>query len=59
MAITHDSMTPYEFACLLAMQGLLSGEPRLAHCPYELAADAIRSVDALFDRLKQNEDAKK
>ena len=56
--MSKDDMTPYDLACMMALQGLLAageGQPRY---PVAVAADAVRYVDVLFAELARKKEAK-
>ena len=58
--MTKDDMTPYDLACMMALQGLLasdlSGEARNA--PTHTAIQAMQCVDALVEELNRKRRAK-
>ena len=55
--MSKDDMTPYDLACMMALQGLLaSGSPLSG--PEGLAGAAVRCVDALFAELARKKEAK-
>jgi hypothetical protein len=56
--MTKDDMTPYDLACIMALQGVLAANAGRFHDPKEVAADAIHCVNALFAELAKKKEAK-
>jgi len=56
--MTKDDMTPYDLACMMALQGALAASAGRPHYPEAVAADAVRCVDALFAELAKKKGAK-
>jgi hypothetical protein len=54
--MNKDDMTPYDLACMMAIQGVLAsgyaGEPK------ELAKATVRYVDALFTELARKKEVR-
>ncbi len=56
--MSKDDMTPYDLACIMALQGVLAANAGLYHHPEEVAAAAVCYVDALFIKLAKKKEAK-
>lgn len=64
--MSKDDMTPYDLACIMALQGSIAasaGRPHSLHWhslphPEAVAAHAIHCVDALFAILATKKEAK-
>jgi hypothetical protein len=56
--MSKDDMTPYDLACIMALQGVLAANAGRFHDPKEVAADAIHCVNALFAELAKKKEAK-
>lgn len=48
-----DDFTPYDLACMMAMQGLLASDlsGKARNAPTHTAIKAMQCVDALFEEL--------
>ena len=58
--MTKDDMTPYDLACMLALQGLLASDlsGKARNAPGHTAIQAIQCVDALVEELNRKRRAK-
>lgn len=54
--MTKDDMTPYDLACMLAMQGIIASG--FAGDQEGLARASLRCVDALFAELAKKKEVK-
>jgi hypothetical protein len=54
--MTKDDMTPYDLACMMALQGVLASG--YAGEPEGLAKATVMYVDALFIKLAKKKEAK-
>ena len=51
--ITMKVNDEFTLGCFMAMQGMLAGDPMLAHSQFQLAEAVIGVVSALTNRLEQ------
>jgi hypothetical protein len=56
--MSKDDMTPYDLACMMALQGALAASAGRPHYPEAVAADAVRCVDALFAELARKKEVR-
>ena len=51
--MTKDDMTPYDLACMMALQGLLAADlsGKARNAPAHTAIQAMQCVDALVEEL--------
>ena len=56
--MSKDDMTPYDLACIMALQGSIAASAGRPHYPEAVAAHAIHCVDALFAILATKKEAK-
>ena len=58
--MTKDDMTPYDLACMMALQGLLAADlsGKARNAPTHTAIQAMQCVDALVEELNRKRRAK-
>lgn len=58
--MTKDDMTPYDLACMMALQGLLASDlsGKARNAPTHTAIQAMQCVDALVEELNRKRRAK-
>ena len=56
--MSKDDMTPYDLACIMALQGSIAASAGRPNYPEAVAAHAIHCVDALFAILATKKEAK-
>jgi hypothetical protein len=58
--MNKDDMTPYDLACMMAMQGLLASDlsGKARNAPTHTAIQAMQCVDALFAELDRKRRSK-
>ena len=56
--MSKDDMTPYDLACMMALQGMLAAGAGQSRYPEGLAEATVLCVDALFAELAKKKEAK-